>query len=161
MFRVELETRLKRIFGLPKVTFSMPGESYEQDTLFVEVKSSPARVTKGNVYAKVTGSIYIFSQNQNFPFGFFAKRIQNAELEDTKDFFFFDMDQNALNSPARLQNISEIRGRFMFLYSAQYDPNQGVITSVGWTEDYILNPLATGDGQLLDLGEGDKLGVSK
>ena len=74
--------------------------------------------------------IFAKGADTRLPFGFFAKRIENADPELTKNFFFFDLDANALNSPARLQDISEIRGRFVFLYSAEYDPNQGELTSI-------------------------------
>ena len=131
MFRSELKEKLKDIFGFKKVTFSAPSESFEQDTLFVEIESANTRPSKGKkVYAKVSGNLVVFSHGAKLPFGFFSKRIEQADAELTSNFFFFDLDQNALNSPARLQDISEIRGKFVFLYSAEYDPNQGSLTSL-------------------------------
>lgn len=161
MFRAELETKLKQIFGVPKVTFSVPGESHEQNTLFVEIQSAPARISKGRAVARISGALTVFAHGDTFPFGFFAKRISNASPENLSQFFFHDLDVQALNSPARLQNISEIRGSFVYLYSAQYDPNHGAMTDIEWTEEYILNPLATGDGQLLDTGDDQSIGVNK
>lgn len=130
MFRKEMGEKLKEIFGVKKVTFDQPGESYEQDTLFVEIEECLTRASHGRATAKVTGSVVIFSERDKLPYGFFAKRIAQAPGAATRDFFFFDTDVDALNSPARLQNISERRSRFVYLYSAQYDPNNGQITSV-------------------------------
>jgi hypothetical protein len=118
-----------------KTTFDAPSMnssdgSFEQDTLFIEVNECPARITEGMAYAKVSGSIVVFSQMDKMPFGYFAKRIQQADQSLTKDIFFFDIDLNPMNSPARLQNITERRCRFVYLYSAQYDPEHGELTSL-------------------------------
>ncbi len=135
MFREELKAKLHLIFGLRKTTFdaatinSVTG-SFEQDTLFIEVNQSNSRVTEGKAYAKVEGSLVVFSQMDKMPFGYFNKRIQQADPVLTKDLFFFDIDLNPANSPARIQNITERRLRFVYLYSDQYDPAQGQITSV-------------------------------
>lgn len=129
-----MTAKLKEIFGLKKVTFDEPSEVFEQDTLFVVIEECLSRATQGNAYAKVTGSIVIFSERDKLPYGFFAKRIAQAPATATKEFFFFDTDVDALNSPARLQNISERRSRFVYLYSGQYDPNQGLLTSVEFDE---------------------------
>jgi hypothetical protein len=64
------------------------------------------------------------------PFGYFNKRIQQADHSLTKNLFFFDIDLNPLNSPARLVNILERRVRFVYLYKAQYDPAHGELTSL-------------------------------
>lgn len=131
MFQSELLEKLESIFGIKKVTFLAPSESFEQDTLFVEIESAKSRASKGKkVYSKVTGSLSVFAREGRLPFGFFTKRIEQADAELVKDFFFFDLDVNVLNSPARVQDISEIRGKFVFLYSAEYDPNQGSLTSI-------------------------------
>lgn len=135
MFRAELQSKLSTIFGMRKTTFDAPTTdssdgSFEQDTLFIEVNECTSRVTEGRAYARVLGSLVVFSQVNKMPFGFFNKRIQQADHSLTKDLFFFDIDLNPANSPARFQNITERRLRFVYLYSAQYDPAQGSITSL-------------------------------
>lgn len=130
MFRRELAEKLKAIFGVEKVSFDEPGDSFEQDTLFVEILESQSNTGQGRATAKVNGAIVMYSQHNKLPYGFFNKRLQNADPALTKPFFFFDIDVDAQNSPARLQNISERRASFVYLYSAQYDPNQGQLTSV-------------------------------
>ncbi len=134
MFKAEMTKKLKGIFGVSKVTFDEPGDSFEQDCIFVEVQECFSNTGQGRASAKVAGALVMFSQNEKLPFGFFNKRLQNAKAELTKDFFFFDIDVDAKNSPARLQNISERRASFVYLYSAQYDPNQGEMTSLVLTE---------------------------
>ncbi len=134
MFRAELKDKLSRIFGMAKTTFDAPtvkqDGSFEQDTLFIEVTECNSRVTEGMAYAKVQGSLIVFSQMDKMPFGFFHKKIQQADHSLTKELFFFDIDLNPASSPARFQNITERRVRFIYLYSAQYDPNHGSITSL-------------------------------
>lgn len=130
MFKKEMEAKLKAIFGVRKVTFDEPGDSYEQDTIFVQVLESRANTGQGKATAKVTGAIVMFSQHGKLPYGFFNKKLQQAPAAMTKDFFFYDIDTEPQNSPARFQNIAERRASFIYLYSAQYDPKQGSITSV-------------------------------
>lgn len=117
--------KISKIFGVKKVTFNEPGESYEQDCIFLTVQSCQSRTGKGRATARVSGSMTIFSQLDKLPYGFFNKRVQNADPELTRDFFFFDIDVDALNSPARLQGIAERRAGFVYYYAAQYDPNHG------------------------------------
>lgn len=128
MFRAEMERKLKNIFGFSKNTFNAPGEAYEQDTLFIEVGDAKSRAGQGDVSSKVSGFLTVYSQNNKLQFGFFQKKIQQAKLEDTKNFFFYNFDEDVASSPARIQNINERRVRFIYLYDAQYDPDQGELT---------------------------------
>ena len=130
MFKKELKNKLSQIFGLKKTTFDAPGESFEQDTLFIEISSAQSKVTQSRETAKVEGQIVVYSQGDKLPYGFFNKRIEQADPSLTRDFMFFNMDQNVANSPARIQNIYERRCSFVYLYSAQYDPSQGSLTSI-------------------------------
>lgn len=130
MFRKEMQAKLSRIFGLRKTTFDAYSDSFEQDTLFIQVLEANSRATTKNQTARVTGTLIVFSQMDKMPYGYFAKKIEQASGDDTKDFFFYDIDVSPANSPARVQNISERRVSFVYLYKAQYDPEHGTITSV-------------------------------
>lgn len=126
--------KLTQIFGFKKTTYSAPSAgpdgSFEQDTLFIEINECRSRVNAGKAYARVLGSIVVFSQMEKLPFGFFTKKIEQASHSATKDFFFFDIDLNPISSPARIQNIAERRVRFVYLYQGQYDPSHGELTSL-------------------------------
>lgn len=131
MFRAELKERLSAIFQVPKVTFEAPSESFEQDTLFVDILSAPARFSSGTyAFAKVSGTLTIYSQENKLPFGFFGRKIEQAAKEQTNPLFFFDVDIDVPTSPARMINLHERRCSFIFLYKAQYDPNQGELTEL-------------------------------
>lgn len=134
MFRDELLTTLSTIFGFKKTTYNAPSMdstgSFEQDTLFIQIDEAPFRVTEGKAMAKVLGSLIVFSQIEKLPFGFFNRKINMASHELTKNLFFFDIDSVPANSAARIQNIAERRLRFVYLYSSQYDPAHGLITSL-------------------------------
>ncbi len=134
MFRKELTARFEKIFGLKKVTFAAPSDSFEQDTLFIEIQAVRSNGGEGTMAAKVTGSVFTYSQADKLPYGFFAKRIAQAAPELVADLFFFDLDRETLVSQARLQNIGERRASFVFLYEAQYDPNQGSVASFELSE---------------------------
>ena len=156
MFRKDLESKLSEIFGVKKVTFDAFSESYAQDTLFVEVQDvSNQRASKGRASAKVTGQLVIFTQDNKMPYGFFSKRLSTAPLSASKDLFFFDMDREALNSPARLQNISERRASFVFLFSTAYNPSKGEITSV----EFDRFTIDAEEGDEIDIGDGGILGA--
>ncbi len=130
MFKKEMQEKLKDIFGVKKVTFADPGDSFEQDCIFIQVQECRSNVGPPRATAKVTGNIIMYCQIEKLSYGFFNKRIENAAPDLSKNFFFFDIDVDALNSPARIQNISERRTSFVYLYSAQYDPNQGQLTEL-------------------------------
>lgn len=130
MFKKELRSNLEKIFGFQKSTLSDPSPAFEQDTLFIEITESVTRISQNKETAKVAGYLTVYSQDNKLPYGYFNKRIEQADLDLTKDFFFFNIDVNAANSSARFQNIHERRVDFVYLYSGQYDPNQGELTSV-------------------------------
>ena len=130
MFKKKLQSHLENIFGIKKVSFNEPGDTFEKDTLFVQVVKSTSRVTEGYVYAKVEGVLIVFSQLEKYPYGFMNKKIQSANREETKDLFFYDIDVENLGSEARLMNLCERRTGFLFLFKDQYDPNQGSLTSL-------------------------------
>src|SRR5690349_592921 len=116
--------KLSRIFELKRTTLDAPSinsttGSFEQETLFVEINETLIRVTEGKSYARVLGTLTVFAQFDKLPYGYFNKRIQQSDHSLTKDFFFFDVDLNPANSPARFQNIAERRLRFVYLYAAQ------------------------------------------
>ncbi len=130
-----MASKLQQIFAFKKSTYNAASAnsstgSFEQDVLFIEILESKSRARDGKVTAQVSGSIVTFAQVDKLPYGYFQKRITIAPPEATKDFFFFDIDLNPVNSPARIQNISERRLRFVYLYSSQFDPEHGELTSL-------------------------------
>lgn len=129
MFEVELEEKLMTIFGVKKVSFAEPGESKEQECLFVQVENALNCIKDGRAISKVTGNAVLFGNADKIPFGFFSKRITQSDPSHTKDLFFFDIEANTLI----YQNIIQRGFSFVYFYSAQYDPEQGTITSVDIT----------------------------
>jgi hypothetical protein len=130
MFDKTLHEKLERIFQFKKTTFDAPSDSFEQDTLFIEVEKSTTRISDSMAYAKVEGTLIVYAQKNKLPFGYFNKKIEKGKSEDVKDLFFFDIDIDVASSTARLQNIHERRTRFIYLFKEQYDPNKGAITSL-------------------------------
>ena len=67
MIEIKLEESLKRIFGMKKVSFDMPGESFEQGTLFVEIETVRSRIKDGRHLARVEGRLFIQAQSDKVP----------------------------------------------------------------------------------------------
>lgn len=135
MFRKELKEKLDGIFRFKKSTFDAPSVNpqdgtFEQDTLFIQIDNAKSRVAESRFFSKVEGTLVVYAQMERIHFGFFNKQIENADPKLSKNLFFFDVDLNPANSPARYQNLCERRVRFIFLYSAQYDPNHGKLTEL-------------------------------
>jgi hypothetical protein len=126
VFEKELEGKLKKIFGLEKVTYESPGESSEQGCLFIDIDSCKNTIKDGKAVAMVSGSATIFGPGPKIPFGFFAKAIRNAPVELTKDLFFFDIENNT----QRIRDIVQRGFSFIYFFRGQYDPAIGTITSV-------------------------------
>jgi len=126
VFRNTLKELLKDIFEIPKVSYDLPGESKEQGCIFVSIDSAQNSVKKGKECSIVRGSISIYSNGDKLPFGFFSKKINQAQPALTQGLFFYNMDENN----KIFQNIVERKCNFIFLYSNEYDPEGGSLTSL-------------------------------
>lgn len=129
MFEKELIEKFKRIFGVEAVTMAQPVGSTEQEKLFVEVENPKMRVSPPVAVARVTGTASMFGNGEKLPFGFFAKRIAQADHADIKDFFFSDMEQNT----KMMGNLVQRSFSFVYFFRGQYDPDQGKIETVDLT----------------------------
>ena len=125
MFEATLEAKFKTVFDVKKVSYSLPGESEEQECLFVEVESARNQVTDGNIKIVVQGKASMFANGDKLPFGYFAKKIAE-HLSDTKDLFFFDIEANS-----RIYQNKVQRGfAFVYFFNSQYDPDLGTLNSI-------------------------------
>lgn len=139
MFRNDLRDRLENIFQFKKTTFDAPSEEYEQETLFIEIEACRPRVSGkagGLQTARVVGNLVCYSQDNKLTYGYFIKAIEQATIRDrtlTAPFFFYDIDVDLAESPARMVNIHERRVSFIFFYSSQYDPDKGELSDIEFT----------------------------
>lgn len=129
MFEQELADKFKSIFGVTKVTYDTPGESREQDCLFIEIENSKNNIRDGKAMGMVTGNAVMFQKNEALKFGFFSKAIALAPLELTKDLFFSEIESNTL----RYRDLVQRGFSFTYFFNSQYDPSIGTITSVTTT----------------------------
>jgi hypothetical protein len=130
MFRSSLKTSLENIFGLKRVSFDTPGDTKEQEVLFVEIKNNVSRVTNGRAIAKATGTLSVYANQEKLPFGYFHKKINSANIEDTCNFFFHGFDSNE----KYFGNLIERSLNFVYFYNSEYNPNSGLITSLETNE---------------------------
>ncbi len=126
MFEATLTAKLKKIFELDRCNFNLPGDAQEQETLFIQVESAQSRIKETRQYCKVTGSIRVFANSDKLPYGYFAKCINKADFDDTKDLFFFDIEENQ----GTFLNITERTMGFVYFFNSQYDPNVGTLTDL-------------------------------
>lgn len=131
MFEKQLETALKSIFRVKKVTYDQPGPNGEQEVLFVEIEDVKPTIKNGRELAKVSGTCVMNAPADKLTFGFFARAIAQAPAAATKPFFFYEME----TSTRRIQNIVQRGFSFIYFYDAQYDPDVGLITSVTITQE--------------------------
>lgn len=126
-----LEIALRAIFGVSKVVYDSPGESQEQDCIFIEVENCRNTFKDGRALSKLTGNAIMFGENDKLKLGFFSKAIDKAEAALKKDLFFFDFEENT----KRFQNIVQRSVSFIYFFDSQYDPETGSITSVNFTSE--------------------------
>lgn len=126
MFEATLEAQLKRIFRVEKVTFDKPGESQEQQGIFVDVHKAKTRLRDKRQIALVQGTIHIFANAEKLKYGFFSKALAEAKPEDTKKLFFFNFEENR----GTYGNITERSLDFLYLFDSQHDPALDTIESV-------------------------------
>lgn len=126
MFEKELEEKLRKIFGVQRISYADPGPMGEQETLFIEIEDSQNSISPPLARAKVTGTISMFGQSEKLPFGFFSKKIQEADPTLTRPFLFYELEQNT----KRFQNLVQRSSSFVYFFRGQYDPDLGSITSI-------------------------------
>lgn len=126
MFETALQEAFTKIFKVKKVTFDQPSDAREQECIFLEIETSSNAIKDGKAIAMVTGNGTMFGNNQKLPFAFFSKKIQQADPDLTKPFFFFDFENNT----KQYQNIVQRSFSFIYFFNSQYDPETGTITSI-------------------------------
>lgn len=131
MFEKQLETKFLKIFNCKKVSFDQPGQSQEQECLFVEIEVAKNIIKDGQVISKISGSASMFGSNDKLTFGYFSKRIAKSDPEDTKSLFFYDIESNT----KRFQNIVQRGFSFIYFFNSQFDPETGSIDSVTFTTE--------------------------
>lgn len=119
---------------MAKVVFDSPGESQEQDCLFIEVENSWNTFKDGRALSKVTGNAIMFGPNDKLTIGFFSKAIAKAPKTQTKPLFFFDFEENT----KRFRNLVQRSFSFVYFFDSQYDPETGSIESVNFITE--VNP---------------------
>ena len=127
MYENSLKTIFQKIFEVKKVSYDEPdGYAMEQDVLFIEIESSRNRIKSGKATAYVEGRAFIYGQNNKIPFGFFSKKLHEAEAKYTKSLFLNNFEENKKS----YQNLVERSFSFVYFFSGQYDPDTGNITDI-------------------------------
>jgi len=117
---------------MKKMTFDRPDpQAPEQNILFIDLGDVRSSVRNGTEFHRVEGRGFVFVQNEKMPVGMFARQIQLAPAELTNPFFFFNVD----SSTAVYLNIAQRGFEFRMLYSGQFNPPAGTITSIDFDPD--------------------------
>lgn len=117
---------LKAIFKVKQISYSLASSLKEQNKLFIKVDQANNTVKDAKHLCRVEGSASMFATLDKLPLGFYSKMIKQADKDLTKKFFFSEIEANTQT----FGNIVERGFNFVYFYSAQYDPEQGTITSV-------------------------------
>lgn len=126
MFEKSLKEKLGRIFAIKKVTYDAPSSAQEQEAVFISVENCRSSIKDKLEIAKVTGKVRLFVNSEKYPFGNMAKAIAAAKLADTKDLFFFGIEDNV----GTYQNLVERSASFVYFFSSQYNPDRGQLNKV-------------------------------
>lgn len=131
MVEKSLIEKLQRIFDFKKSTYNAPDpEEIEQETLFIRIESTTPSIKEGKEIYKVVGQAFMVAPRARYAVGYFAKRIEQADNADTKDLFFYEMEENL---PVYM-NLVRRGFSFVYFFSGDYDPDHGTITSIEYTE---------------------------
>jgi hypothetical protein len=130
LFKKELQRKLEQIFQLQKTTFDTPSDSFEQDTLFIQISNTKQRISDKQIHFRVSGNLTVYSRKSAFPFGFFNTKLDQVKDSALRKGFYLVNGDNEIDSAASFVDVHERRTGFVFTYSAQYDPNQGQMTSL-------------------------------
>lgn len=114
-----LKSSVQEIFRFKKVTFDLPSDANEQDTAFIQVTVADPKVRQGREYHRVSGVLRFYVQTDKMPIGLLMKRIQGADKELTKKFFFHSFEEQN----GTIQNVVEKTIGFEFFYEQQYNPS--------------------------------------
>jgi len=126
VFESALASKLKRIFDVDKSTFNLPSDIHEQECLFIQVDNARSTIKEGRQVCRVTGKLRYFANTDKLPYGYFAKKIQEAVPADTRNLFFYDIEENA----GTFLNIAERSMSFVYFFDSQYDPDLGTLNEV-------------------------------
>jgi hypothetical protein len=127
VFENSLKEKIKTLFPFAKVTMDMPsGDTPEQDTIFITVETCRTQVGDVSAKALVRGYMSVYANSEKLKFGFFNKQLATADIADTKNLFFYNIDTNA----KYYGNLVERRCGFIYMFSAQHDPDKGSMTSL-------------------------------
>jgi hypothetical protein len=135
MFEKSLIEKFERIFDmkcsldLSKIKFTEQGYSGEQECLFIEIASSRNSIKEKRQVAHITGQVKVFANADKLPFGYFSKKIAEADPDDTHDLFFYDIEDNS----NLYLNVVQRTFSFRYFFDSQYNPSLGTITSVDLT----------------------------
>jgi len=131
VFEAELSDKIKQIFDVSKVTFDTPGESREQDCIYIEVENCKTTLKDARQFSKVTGRCYMISQSQKLPFGYLTKKLIESDKALTKDLYAYEFEENSL----RYRNLIERSFSFIYFFTSQYNPDIGTIESIELTSE--------------------------
>jgi hypothetical protein len=129
MFETELSEKLKTIFDFDKVKFETPSDMREQEVLFVEIEQAKNTIKDKQQLSLVTGTITVLANQDKLPYGYFSKKIHEASHDLTKDFFFYDFENNS----SVYRNIVSRSLSFNYIYKGQYNTNDYKIEEIELT----------------------------
>lgn len=126
MFENSLKEKFETIFEISKVTYDQPGESKEQECLFINVEKCLNKVVDGHFYCRVRGKGFVFAQAGKIPFGYFSKKINKSDPALTKDLHFSEIEE----SENLYENIVQRSFTFVYFFNSQYNPVVGNIEDI-------------------------------
>lgn len=132
MYKNALEADLKTIFKVPRVDIGRAVENcIEQGVLCVDIENARMSAQDGKATARVTGYIGIRATMKERKSGYLIKKINEADGDLTKRFWFSPSEENSSFSPADFE-LKGYKLRFTYFYREEYNPARGPLAGASW-----------------------------
>lgn len=126
MFKKQLATDIKKIWGLKKVIFGTVEEGLEQDVAYVDVEEVKQQITQGFIKFRVKIKLGIIGTKEANRHGFLLSRLKQASkkpglIEDVNRFLAFNREED-IKFEDYEGFFTQTSQRFLYCLTIEYDP---------------------------------------
>lgn len=126
MFKKQLMTDCRAIFGFKKIIFGDVDQGIEQNCLYISIDDISEKVHDGQVDYLVYGKLAMLGTNPSTPYGFFLDRLKQAYKKPkiqlaAQRFLIYDKEKNIKFSDYEGFFIQSEQA-FIYKISLEYDP---------------------------------------
>lgn len=129
MFRPDLETKLKNIFGVDRFVYDAFNLGQEQETIFIDIDNARDYTTLGVINFLVDGRIAICAPADKHRYGWMHKKIEMANSKDSR-FFIFGRNESPIRFSHNNNDFIKYDIDFVYKFSSDFNPISAKIIGV-------------------------------